>query len=788
MMKIVEEFRGVLTHLATDNGWARVFDALGVMPSGEGFEERLTTPLDNAQQVLADLGPGFVDLATGASRPVEPAKPARSILFHALASPGVTTGPMGQVFTIWPTPGHLEVAENLVYALAQRSLDDVKALADGAPLAAVVFAREYRDAGATPHGLFADMTYARTGVTRVGTLPPSWHGSVRAFRPLLRHDDAHAFRVLPCRYGVYLAARLKGGEAEDRLYRPRDGDDGRDFWLPIHKLFAGDECLHGMTLEKVDLQADHINEKLWRIHQHLRRDEGFVPPKREPYIRREGLAEFSTEEAMGPGVLVPVPHEKLVDEVTDSVLMDVEDSSAIVFGPTFRIASVGMSGGGFAHKAPEYVHVRTKANAGGGFDDLNLLEASATLGDGGPGNIEAPWKARHYTDYSADGIITAIVEGLDSVDGLEEPRPAFSLVSAPDFYPYVDQARLSDWFQGAGQDYDTDVLGRLFQPWRGNLQVLADERSFPNLSENMATGGFDTAPDNRTITAVMAALASSPQAGTDSVRNAVVARVSTLPDAASSTFAPGWDVSVDALDNDRNNAFVTNYGLGSPFPEDAKLCAALSAFWPAVAPDTSRQMSWNRGAPLIRPSIAPLNDLEMGHGLLPSWDGVRGPQLIRDPQGWYIETENWDHIDYTLNALEGRFSMAQTMTVSQGDYQERVNQTMRAYSKIQKDMANYLSQDGFAFNELYLVSLSEDTASTKGMAAEAGLAAFSSRITRFVFARPDSTRESRLYQRGDTRHWTRTVPVDVVMTLLMSSDGQIDPKVEFSPNPDFAGS
>jgi hypothetical protein len=32
---------------------------------------------------------------------------------------------------------------------------------------------------------------------------------------------------------------------------------------------------------------------------------------------------------------------------------------------------------------------------------------------------------------------------------------------------------------------------------------------------------------------------------------------------------------------------IAAYGLGSPFPEDAKLCAALNSFWPAVAPDAS---------------------------------------------------------------------------------------------------------------------------------------------------------------------------------------------------------
>ena len=51
-------------------------------------------------------------------------------------------------------------------------------------------------------------------------------------------------------------------------------------------------------------------------------------------------------------------------------------------------------------------------------------------------------------------------------------------------------------------------------------------------------------------------------------------------------FAPGWDISVDGRAGGPEH--LAAYGLGSPFPEDSKLCAALSAFWPAVAPDAAR--------------------------------------------------------------------------------------------------------------------------------------------------------------------------------------------------------
>ncbi len=52
-------------------------------------------------------------------------------------------------------------------------------------------------------------------------------------------------------------------------------------------------------------------------------------------------------------------------------------------------------------------------------------------------------------------------------------------------------------------------------------------------------------------------------------------------------FDPGWDVSQDRTAD--NRFFLANYGLGTPFIEDAKLCAAPSTFWPGVSPDSARE-------------------------------------------------------------------------------------------------------------------------------------------------------------------------------------------------------
>lgn len=87
------------------------------------------------------------------------------------------------------------------------------------------------------------------------------------------------------------------------------------------------------------------------------------------------------------------------------------------------------------------------------------------------------------------------------------------------------------------------------------------------------------------------------------------ARHAVLPDAAAGIFAPGWDTSAARIPESATKPHLSAYGLGSPFPEDAKLCAALSTFWPAVAPDTARTFYQ---VPFAARTVCPLTDEENG--------------------------------------------------------------------------------------------------------------------------------------------------------------------------------
>ncbi|MGQ3480135.1 hypothetical protein [Paenibacillus sp. TY11] len=139
-------------------------------------------------------------------------------------------------------------------------------------------------------------------------------------------------------------------------------------------------------------------------------------------------------------------------------------------------------------------------------------------------------------------------------------------------------------------------------------------------------------------------------------------RHSYLPDAASGVFAPGWDVSYDR--SIEGQEFIAGYGLGSPFPEDAKLCAALSTFWPAVAPDAARTFETRF------PTVCPLTDEELGIvGGVP-WDGVPGP--ILDQTKGEVEYTRLSHADYVENALNNKFTLSLTGKIDVTEYKQRL--------------------------------------------------------------------------------------------------------------------
>ncbi len=642
-MPLINQVKQICDRLALA-GWRNLFLQHGLDITARDLKTELTKELTNIDRSV----PGFEDFAFEGTRGIEPGLPARSLLYHGFASTNVVKGADGLDLREFPTLAEIEAIENYVFGIEPPSLSDLSNRGRGQLMAIVVFASEYRPASETVHRKYADMCFSRTGVARVGTAAPVYDARNRGFVPFVEGDD-FAFAVLGSRYSAYIAVQLQGNE---NVFGPMNfrNDQNREFWVPLHKLFDGDECIRGLNLN-VSLEANHVNEKLRRLHLELQKkglDTGWSEPdiSQPPFIFSEGIAEWSRNPEHGKGMLMPVVHNNLIEAAryqNKPLTFKVPPNPENGFSPSLLIQSNGPS-----RPAPEYVHVRHQVQPDGTIVDLNNLpDVAQKVRQGG-------YDAQHYLDFTGDGWIDAVVPELATA--FPRQVPAYSLVTAPDFYPNCDQRELLEWWQ---QRVPTSLRDSI---WSQPPLTLSDERLAPNLQLE----GADFRAEDTTATAIIS-LPSSGSARQMPLGNAQTMRHNYLPDAAAGVFAPGWDTSVDNTD-DTNH--LAAYGLGSPFPEDAKLCAALSAFWPAVAPDAGRSFSRNFA------TVSPMTDAEIID--LP-WDGVVGPSVVIRNNQQLVEYTRFDHVDYIENSLNKKFSLSLTGKVDVNEYTNRVIAMTRAY-------------------------------------------------------------------------------------------------------------
>jgi hypothetical protein len=647
-MTLLHPVKALCAKLARNPRWKALFARHGLNLAAADLAKALQKPLAVDRSLV-----GFDDFADDGRRAIEPGSPSRSLLYHALASPNVVTAPDGIPLDLFPTPADLDAVENYIFGVNTPSLDDLRARFPKQTLTVVVFACEYRPAPQTCHGRHADLVFARTGVARVGTRPARYVPEFRGFHPEVS-DDLFGIAVSPARYVAYLAVQAPGSEpdpGDPRPVLPQEGDSRLRFWIPVHKLFDGRDCLRGLDL-KLTFSANHVNEKVFRAQQLL----GNTPPATPPYRLNAGLADLSHDPNHGPGWLVPTVHPHLVAEAKTPAGEDV----------TFHVPKNQSSWATFdlwqfakSHTGPEYIHARTEVLPGGGRkdlnDDLQRPDVEKRVRQGG-------YEALHYVDFTADGWVTATCEGLEDGDGVDaKARPAYSLVAAPDFFPSCDQRELTEW---ALSNAVPQKLRK--QIWSTAPTPLCDRRIAANL--RLPKSPFKA--DDKTISALVGLPlkpAHSPNPKTEPAR-----RHSHLPDDAAGVFFPGWDVGRDRMDVDGKRVeHLAAYGLGSPFPEDAKLCAALSTFWPAAAPDVTRTMDTAQDANLSG-TVAPLTDAEIGRvGGLP-WDGVPGPVEIVDGGQPFAEYNSFVHTDYVRNALADKFSLRLIAKVDLAEYTNRV--------------------------------------------------------------------------------------------------------------------
>ncbi len=658
-MSLIDDVKALCDRLAP-RGWRDLL--LSVTANGLDISQANAASL--AAALIQPIGTinrghaGFDDFHGTSNLAIDAGRPSHSLLYHALASPAVHPTTSGQPSSNpqdYPTLHELDTLENYIYSLmADRSdLDDTFV---------AVFAYQYRAGSRTPHLRHADIAYSRTGIARVGTADPHYDASRRSFW-ILPESGTESLPVLPARYGAFLARRGKPG-ANGSVQHGHNGQQDQDYIFPLHKLFDGTECLAEHTIS-LDYLEFHRNEKLRMTHRLPIRQGGLPVPagfdiSKAPYVRdsRNGGNLTSLQPAGSSTLVVPTPARSLVR--TASQNNTVTNSDKLVHFMVPAIRQVGLRSTRFAGStleipasgkdrlSPEYVNIRHEIDPNGPVNqtpiNLNTLATPAfetKMKNGG-------YAAAHFIDDSCDGCIEVLVDGLPPALQGVESVPAFSLVTAPDFFPLADQSEV-----------ETDqTIVRVSPLSKGRLPV---NPSLPRPSD-LTSFAFDQ--EDKTVTAIVGAFATGQKI---SIVGQVNRMTSYLPDAASNVFAPGWDAS---RSRNRFGPFLTSSGLGSPFPEDAKLCAALASFWPAAAPDNGRTFG-NQGfgnqLPMLDEELGfhPNHDQVLsGHQVSrPGWDGEFGPFFETSGRQLHVNFVAIERSDYVNHALAGQVDLSLTASI-----------------------------------------------------------------------------------------------------------------------------
>jgi len=407
----------------------------------EDFADALSTEI----HVYRDFD-GFEDFDPSGHAGIEPGDPARSLLYHAFASPNVVQN-RGVPLREFPQPDEIAALENLIYTAADVSFHDelerARAISGrrDAELVVADFAYENHPAPRTPHRKHADLCFSRTGVARVGTHPAYYSPIDRGWFTFLPSDAAYTIRVIPARYAAFIAVRVRGNRYTFGPKYFRDpaageiGDAAREFVVPIHKLFSGAECIRGCQLS-VSFDAEHVNEKLHRVHRELAR-RGLPATQgpvlyQPPYRFTDRLASIQASH----GTALVTPHQNPL--VEPAKLNGQYVSFTVPPAPSIFVSSYRIRPDDNKHyPCPKYLHCRTEVTAKGEIVDLTRdSHMMARIRQGG-------YEALHYIDFTGDGVVKVSCGGLPECVAY----PAYSIISQPDFLPYVSQSDLFDWWR-----------------------------------------------------------------------------------------------------------------------------------------------------------------------------------------------------------------------------------------------------------------------------------------------------------------------------------------------------
>lgn len=704
---IQQEFKALMDWLSR-NGWVTYLkDVLGVNLSltGDALRAELVKDLDavKLKRLMDNADSGFDDFA--GINLIKPGFPAFSLLYHAMASPRVRPA----AISAYPELEQLDVLENYIYALAEwEHLKSIYQVNSNNDLVLAVFAYEYRPAFKTPHHEHADMVFSRTGIARIGQEEMNFDRINRCFtnQPKVGIPVQRA-AVVPARYGLFIAKRVKSNQIDllkTGIFKPGDKfddqeDHQRTFLQPIRKVFNNDE-LFGEA--KLSFSESHRSEKLAKLVEHtdLKFYNDLKPTVRtsshlinqDPKVcnvhssflvisKPEPLIRISKENGKPIYFLVPkmIPGEDGYSRnryFTSYNTQEVQDVELLV--PTAA---------GYHHIPNEYNEPRTQPLF------LNITHEQDTLQANGYREVvknaafeqrlnDGMFQSPLFEDSICEGYVSAQIasNNASALTGLyPEALRAFSIVTAPDFFPQVDNFDLMAYDVAPGLSVNVSNF------YEGGLASLATCRLTPN-PEWIPKHNLS---DNQTLTAVLShkSKTGTPAAQSGRFKNPTLPKgymvSGFLPDVASSVFAPGWDITYSADKPGSTNVYLSTEGLGSPFVEDMKLCAAANGMWPASSPDAARTYQGSLDPWSRNPTAIPLLDDELGfHKNSPAgqmmkketfgWDGVQGPFMEKINGKWKINFADVGRADVVQNALDGNIDMSKLRTLTSAELISRM--------------------------------------------------------------------------------------------------------------------
>jgi len=652
-------------------GWTALLKRHGLNIEAPNLEEEIYKDISAA--IDRNIS-GFEDFISSGRRAIEPYIPCKSLLFHAFCSPNVHPGPGNSIvddIDAYPTLEELDVLENFIFsanhatsgiAIRDKTFFDINVPPDELTIA--VFAYQYRTGTRTTNGRYADFVYSRTGIARIGTTEFCYVPSRRTFWTIPA-DGEDKIPVLPARYGVFIARKRKAKQAQEVMLPSGSTLDNLNYIFPVHKIFPGADCILNINIPPFRYVENHVSEKLKRTFSFVdaQGNEGFEIDKPPFFLSsKAGNQLVNLKNTGASSLVIPLHSDHLVrmavqEERIVSFVVPANDGNNR-FSTSFQIPLEGN-----VRMGPEYLNIRFELKPDNSIENLSDQFGVNTdflrkVANGG-------YQAVQFTDQTCDGCLVPEFEGTPPLT--DRILPAYSLVTAPDFFPLCDQAEINKWLKDNGLNIKAHFA-------QGGPEPLSENRLpvNPLIEHPLKKQPAFPLPGNLTTTTALVGMGVLPSSNaTMDGRNQ---QVTFLPDGASGVFAPGWDVSLVG-DRSVNVPFFSSFGLGSPFPEDSKLCAALNSFWPAVAPDASRTF-------LSGSTSFPMLDSELGyhpnHPLVQQgkvqktlgWDGEQGPFF--EGNFAFVNHTSLERSDYTANALNGEISLKELCEVDAREWIRRM--------------------------------------------------------------------------------------------------------------------